>query len=113
MLPKFVLTSLLSFCQHKFFIKPAYSTFQDIVSRALAFEKNRLSNKLYLLSDKSLRAQLDNLLKKDNIIYALTLLKKEQLNFSTTEIKQTINKQKSISTLYESSKQLVKKLGIS
>lgn len=113
MLPKFVLTSLLSFCQHKSFIKPAYSTFQDIISGALEFEKKRLSNKLYSLLDKSLRAQLDNLLTKDNIIYALTLLKKDQLNFSTTEIKQTINKQKSIVNLYESSKQLVKLLGIS
>lgn len=47
MLPKFVLTGLLSFCQHKSFIKPAYSTFQDIVSCALEFEKKRLSNKLY------------------------------------------------------------------
>lgn len=113
MLPKCVLTGLLSFCQHKFFIKPAYSTFQAIISGALKFEKNRLSNKLYLFSDKSLRAQLDNLLKKDDIIYSLTLLKKEQLNFSTTEIKQTIDKQKSIVNLYGSSKQLVKQLGIS
>lgn len=113
MLPKFVLTGLLTFCQQNFFIKPAYSTFQEIVSRALKFEKSRLSNKLYSAVDKSLRDKLDKLLKKDDYIYSLTLLKKEQLNFSTTEIKRTIDKQKSIAILYIESKQPVKTLGIS
>ncbi|EQB98030.1 hypothetical protein [Photorhabdus temperata] len=60
-----------------------------------------------------MRDQLDGLLEKDDFIYSLTLLKKEQLNFSTTEIKQTIDKQKSIADLYIESKQLVKTLGIS
>ncbi|MDE1489004.1 hypothetical protein KKI90_22540 [Xenorhabdus bovienii] len=92
MLPKFVLTGLLTFCQQKSVIKPAYSTFQDIISQALKSEKNRLSNKLYTSIEKSLRDQLDGLLEKDDFIYSLTLLKKEQLNFSTTEIKQTIDK---------------------
>ena len=113
MLPKFVLTGLLTFCQQKCFIKPAYSTLQDIISRALKAEKNRLSNKLYTSIQKEFRDQLDNLLNKEDFIYSLTLLKKEQLNFSTTEIKQTIEKQKSISDVYIESQQLVKILGIS
>lgn len=50
---------------------------------------------------------------KEDFIYSLTLLKKEQLNFTTTEIKQTIDKQKSISDVYIESQQLVKILGIS
>lgn len=39
MLPKFVLTGLLTFCQQKCFIKPAYSTLQDVISQALKAEK--------------------------------------------------------------------------
>ncbi len=42
-LAKFVLEGLLIYCQQQNVIRPAYSTFQDIVSTALQEERNRLA----------------------------------------------------------------------
>jgi hypothetical protein len=66
-LAKFVLEGLLIYCQQQNVIRPAYSTFQDIVSTALQEERNRLVNKLYTDADKALRAQLDKLLQNDEL----------------------------------------------
>jgi hypothetical protein len=112
-LPKFVLIEILSYCQQNKVIKPAYSTLQDIVSLTLKAEQNRLSSKLYNNADKSLRDQLDKLLQNDDLLYNLTLLKKDQKDFSTTEIKSTINKQQLIIALYQQSQNLIQSLDIS
>ncbi len=112
-LPKFVLTGLLSFCQQKQIIRPAYSTFQEIVSTALRSEQNRLANKLYSDSDRWIRDRLDNLLKNDDLFYNLTLLKRDQKSFTTTEILNTIDKQKLIIDLYRRSKDQIQRMDIS
>lgn len=112
-LPKFVLQELLSYCQQQNVIKPTYSVFQEIVSKALQGELNRLANKLYTDADKELREQLDKLLDNDDLFYNLTLLKKDQKDFSTGEIKSNVAKHKLVAGIYEKSSVLMKKLGIS
>jgi len=92
-LSRFVLEGLLSYCQQQQVIRPAYSSLQDIVSMALQEERRRLTNKLYTDADKGLRSQLDKLLNNDELFHNLTLLKKDQKNFSTTEIKKSVDKQ--------------------
>lgn len=112
-MPKYILINLLSFCQQKQTIKPAYSKLQDVVSGALKSEQKRLANKFYTDADQSIRDQLDRLLKTDNLLYNLTLLKSDQKNFSTTEILKTIDKQNLIGELYQQSQQLMRRLDIS
>ena len=112
-LPKFILTSLLSFCHQQHIVRPAYYKLQDVVSEALKAEQNRLNNILYVDTDKVLRAQLDRLLENDELLYNLTLLKKDQKDFSTTEIRRTVQKQQLIIDVFLRSKDLVKRLGIS
>ncbi|NQY64947.1 MAG: Tn3 family transposase [Alteromonadaceae bacterium] len=112
-LPKFVLQSLLTYCLHTKVIRPGYSSLQDLVGYALKFERNRLINKLYTDADKELRDQLDKLLANEDLFYNLTLLKRDQKDFSTTEIKKSVLKQQTIIGIYKQSKQLVPKLGIS
>jgi TnpA family transposase len=112
-LAKFVLEGLLIYCQQQNVIRPAYSTFQNIVSITLQEERNRLVNKLYTDADKALRAQLDKLLQNDELFYNLTLLKKDQKNFSTTEIKNSVAKQQLIIDIYQQSRLLMPKLGLS
>ncbi|EQB98031.1 transposase [Photorhabdus temperata subsp. temperata M1021] len=53
MLPKFVLTGLLTFCQQKSVIKPAYSTFQDIISQALKSEKKSFKQQTLYFNRKT------------------------------------------------------------
>ena len=62
-------------------VRPGYSVLQEIVSQALENEKNRLSNKLYLLMDKPLRVELQKLLEKNDDYYQLTIIKKRSKRF--------------------------------
>ena len=112
-LSRFVLEGLLVYCQQQNVIRPAYSSLQDIVTTALRDERNRLVNKLYTDADKELRAELDKLLTDDELFYNLTLLKKDQKNFSTTEIKNSVAKQQLIISIYQKSQILMPKLGLS
>ncbi|MDD1606014.1 MAG: Tn3 family transposase [Methylococcaceae bacterium] len=112
-LSRFVLEELLSYCQLHNVLRPAYSSLQDIVSSALREERRRLVNKLYTDTDKELRGQLDTLLANDALFYNLTLLKKDQKDFSTTEIKKSVAKQQLILGIYQQSKVLMPKLGLS
>ena len=112
-LSRFVLEELLSYCQLHNVLRPAYSSLQDIVSIALREERRRLVTKLYTDTDKELRGQLDKLLANDELFYNLTLLKKDQKDFSTTEIKKSVTKQQLIIGIYQQSKVLMPKLGLS
>ncbi len=112
-LSRFILEGLLSYCHQLNVIRPAYSSLQDLVSTTLLKERKRLTNKIYTDTDKELRLQLDNLLENDELFFNLTLLKKDQKNFSTTEIKKSVAKQQLVMGIYEKSKLLMPKLGIS
>jgi TnpA family transposase len=110
---RFILQELLSYCQQKNIIRPAYSSMQEFVSNGLKSETNRLTNKLDIAMDKSFRSKLDNLLLNEELFYNLTLLRKDQKNFTTTEILKSIEKQQQIKELYQQSKALMPKLDIS
>ena len=112
-LPRFVLEELLTYCQLQNVLRPAYSSLQKIVSIALREERKRLVTKLYTDAGKGLRGQLDRLLANDELFYNLTLLKKDQKDFSTTEIKKSVAKQQLIIDIYRESQLLMPKLGIS
>lgn len=112
-LSRYVLEELLSYCQWKNVLRPAYSTLEDIVSTALSEERKRLVNKFYTDADKDLRGQLDRLLDNDELFYNLTLLKKDQKDFSTTEIKKSVAKQQLVIGIYRESQALMPKMGIS
>jgi Domain of unknown function (DUF4158) len=112
-LSRFVLEGLLSYYQQQNVIRPAYSSLQAIVTTALQEERNWLVKKLYTDANKELRAELDKLLTNDELFFNLTLLKKDQKNFSTTEIKNSVAKQQLIIGIYEKSQILMPKLGLS
>ena len=104
---------LLDFCHQNKIVRPGYSILQSVVSEALENEKKRLSNKLYTLMDKPLRDDLNKLLEKSDDYYQLTAIKKDQKDFSTTEIKNTITKHNSLSSIYKRSIKIIEQLGLS
>jgi Domain of unknown function (DUF4158)/Tn3 transposase DDE domain len=112
-LSRYVLDGLLVYCQQHNVIRPAYSRFQVIVSNALQEERHRLAGKLRGHADKELSVLLDKLLENDDLFYNLTLIKKDQKNFTTTEIKKTIAKQQLVIRLYKKSLTLIPLLEIS
>ncbi|KKB96561.1 Tn3 transposase DDE domain protein, partial [Candidatus Arcanobacter lacustris] len=111
--PKYLFDSLLEYCHKNKVIRPRYTTLQDLVSVSLANEKNRINNKLYTLISAPLRNALENLLKKDDLFYKLTFVKKDQKNFTTSEIRLTVEKHKLLAGIYPDAVKIIKQLDIS
>lgn len=111
--PKYLFDSLLEYCHQYKVVRPAYSTLQNLVSNALSNEKLRISNKLYAVTDNVLRKSLSDLLKKGDLFYQLTLVKKDQKDFSTNEIRSSVEKNKLLVEIYRRSVEIIKELGIS
>lgn len=98
---KYLFDSLLDYCHQHKTIRPSYSVLQKLISNDCNNEKKRLSNKLYKIIDKPLRQSLANLLEKDDLFFQLTSIKKDQKNFSLTEIRATIKKHQLLADIYE------------
>ncbi|EJD6501370.1 DUF4158 domain-containing protein [Providencia rettgeri] len=112
-LPKLILQELLDYCLNENLLRPSYSKMQDIVSYAIRQEKQRLSNQIHKKIKPETRKELDGLLNMDDLFYKLTLIKKEQKNFTTTEIINTIKKKRMINSIFKESIDIISKLKIS
>lgn len=112
-IPRYLFDSLLDYCHRHKVVRPAYSTLQDLISNACNNEKLRINNKLYTIMDNSLRKSLNNLLKKNDLFYQFTLIKKDQKDFTTNEIRATVEKNKLLVEIYRSSIEIIKQLDIS
>ena len=111
--PRFIFDELLSYCQQNGIIRPFYSTLQDMVSDSLKVERKRMMNKMSSLLTPKIRGALDDLLKSDDTFYRLTLLKKDPKDFSTSEMKKEVSKQKDLVNVYQHSREIFPKLNIS
>ena len=85
---------------------------QKIISNTCIAEHKRINNKLYKLLDKDLRDKLELLLTKDSLFFQLTNIKKDQKDFSYSEIRSTITKQELLLDIYNKSDSILKELGI-
>ena len=112
-IPKYLFDSLLDYCHQHKIIRPSYSTLQDLVSESCSNERLRVSNKLYTLMDGMLRKSLSKLLEKDDLFYQLTLIKKDQKDFTTKEIKASVEKNKLLLAIYHKSIEIIRQLDIS
>lgn len=111
--PRFIFDELINFCNQCSLIRPAYSTMQSIVSTALQKERNRILNKMSSELNKNARSALDSLLENDDNFYRITLLKKDPKDFSTSEMRKELAKQKDLLNVYEHTKTIIPKLNIS
>lgn len=111
--PRFLFDTALDYCSKAKVIRPPYSVLQELISKVLSSEKNRVNNKLYRIMSKDLRYSLDSLLEKDDIFYKFTLVKRDQKDFTTGEIRNTVEKQKLLKSIYQSSLDVIRDLEIS
>lgn len=83
---------LLAFCNFHKIVIPSYRTFQDIFSKVITQERNRLTKLSSRLLSQNMKRSLDNILETEDTISQLTLLKKDQRNFSFTALRKEIGK---------------------
>lgn len=111
--PIYIFREILNFLQTQRIILPGYSFLQDIISKALLVEVDRLQT---LLKNKLTSAEtekLENLLDDSVGFYEITNLKREPRDFSFSEIKREIERAGKIKELYQSAKEILPTLEIS
>lgn len=79
--PGFVATELICWLNKKKIVRPVYSTLQKIISKALSTERQRLAYMLLSFLDTETQSALDSLLKKDDALSGLAVLKQEAKDF--------------------------------
>ncbi len=93
-------------------VLPKYRTLQDLFTKAYSIEKNRL-NRLMLSMPDHIKDKLNVLIKNDNGITDLNIIRSDQKDFQYTAVKLEVEKVNKIAELYVFSKSFIPTLSIS
>ena len=110
---KFILTELLAHLNKNKIIRPGYTTLQDIISKALQAERDRLGALVIGALNQTTEEALKQLLIRDSSLSELAALKQDPKNFKATMMKAECKKLTAIKPLYLIAKALLPQLGIS
>lgn len=111
--PAFILRECLQYLKHERVVAPTYSFLQDMVGRAVAAERQRVSALLERALTRSIAQQLDAMLEVDDSIYQVTLLKREPKDFSYKELQQESERRAFFAPLYAFAQRFLDATGIS
>lgn len=111
--PIFIFREIMNYLSEHNIVVPGYSFIQDTVGKAISFEQYRLTAMMQdHLKESDIQA-LKELLEDVQGLYEITQLKREPKDFSLKEIKREIDRGKQIQPLYQLTRTLLPKLGIS
>jgi Domain of unknown function (DUF4158) len=111
--PIYLFQTLIYYLETQRIITPGYSFLQDVVSQALAQERERISEIIKCSLDNKTRTALDDLHASRDGIYAITALKYEPKDFSLNEMRSEIARGHSLAALYQTAHNLLPVLEIS
>ncbi len=111
--PEEMFRELIRFVEHKRFVRPGYTVFQDTISNAISNENNRLYKIIDTRLPKYIRNDLNDILSVDEDFYRLTEIKRDLKNFNYQQVQTEINKHSEMVRLYQYSVKLLPKLKIS
>ena len=99
--PIYIFKELLNFLEYHRVVLPGYSFLQEVISRAMANERDRLAKTVLKGIPEEQRLQLDNLLTAEDSLYQLTLLKHEPKDFSHHEVQLEVGRREALTDLYQ------------
>lgn len=112
--PAYIFNELKNYLDNEKIILPVYSLFQDVIGKAISDEIKRCGEYIIKKMNKSLTEKMEDFLSaEDNSLYSLTLIKKEPVNFTNTEIIQEVKKRQSLKPLYSFADKVLKELELS
>lgn len=111
--PKYILGVLLDDLDHSHVSIPGYSTLQEIISQSFVREGKRLQSIIAKHIPQHVDKDLQRLLKNDEQMYGVTVLKKDAKGFNPTEVMREIDKKCTSDKLYNFAKKVIPKLKIS
>jgi TnpA family transposase len=103
---------LLAYFDRRKIIIPSYTTFQDIFSQAFSDEDKRLKAVITLVPE-SIAEQLTALIKRDDGITALNIIRADQKDFQYTAVKTEVEKALRLENLYTFTKGFIPSLNLS
>ncbi|MBX2823386.1 MAG: DUF4158 domain-containing protein, partial [Gammaproteobacteria bacterium] len=99
--PLYVLRDLIDRLRQQRIVLPGYTYLQDVVRRALSFERNRLSETLAASMTHDDKKLLDRLLRDDDGLHAVTAIKHHPRDFSHKQIITEIERGEQLLGLYQ------------
>jgi hypothetical protein len=111
--PAYIVTELLVFLKHEKQIRPAYTTLQAIISKALSGERKRLGDLVEAALDDQIKAALQQLLARDDGLSELAAIKQDANHFSYHMMVLERQKRVTLEPLYRVAKTLLPSLGVS
>ncbi len=111
--PSYILMNLLQFFKERKLIRPKYTTLQDIISKAINIERNRLNQLIRRAMIPEVSALLNQLLVRENILSELAVLKQDAKNFNYTMLIAERKKLEMIRPIYQLAKSLIPRFNIS
>jgi len=100
------LRQLLTYFENQQIILPTYRSLQDLFTEAYSLEKERLS-KIMLLIPQLIQSQLKSMMKNEDGITKLNLMRGDQKDFTYTALKGEVKKAHQLLDLYEYSKTFI------
>jgi len=111
--PKYIFNAIFQYFEEHSILTPGYACIQDIISKALTLERNRLTD----IRNKNLTSIINNslndLLEKYDIPVYLAKIKQEPTYFNYKAMRQEVEIHKILSPLYEFSLIFIDQLNIS
>ncbi|MCP9270254.1 Tn3 family transposase [Xenorhabdus sp. XENO-1] len=111
--PGFIATELICWLNDNKIVRPGYSTFQKIISKALVNERQRLADILSDTLQTETREALDTLLVKEDALSELAALKQDAKSFRWRQMLKEREKRTLITPIYWVAKSLLPRLGTS
>jgi TnpA family transposase len=110
---RYIFEDLLDYLDQTRTSIPGYSTLQKIISKTLLEESERLQSIIAQHIPQHIDKSLKRLLKNDEQMYGVTILKKDAKGFNPTEVMREIDKKCASNKLYNFAKKVIPKLKIS
>ena len=111
--PVYVLREVMASLKEFRLIAPGYRVLQDMISRALSFEENRLIDLAQAYLDVETVSALQALLQTPTRLYEITHLKREPRDFTPREINNEVRRGQLIRNLYQAARRILPLLAIS
>lgn len=111
--PVYVLRDLIDHLRYQRIVLPGYTYLQDVVRRALSFERTRLSEALGQFITTADAAMLDALLSNDDGLHAVTAINHHPRDFSHKQLLAEIERGVQIRDLFVVAKRVIAQAGLS
>lgn len=106
------LRELFVFLESKRITVPSYRILQDLFTEVFSFEMERLSRSM-LSIPKNIREKLDELIKNDDGLTQLNIIRSDQKDFNYRALSGEVKKARSLSEIYDLSKTIIPSLHLS